>query len=73
MRKILFLLLIIPTLVFSQKKDYTSYDKAVSYFNKGEIEKAKSEKGDPDIVYELKSDLMDLEKELAEAKKQHKD
>ena len=41
MRKILFLLLIIPTLVFSQKKDYNSYDKAVSYFNKGEIEKAK--------------------------------
>ena len=41
MRKILFLLLIIPTLVFSQKKDYTSYDKAVSYFNKGEVEKAK--------------------------------
>ena len=40
---------------------------------KAEIEKAKSEKGDPDIVYELKSDLMDLEKELAEAKKQHKD
>jgi outer membrane protein OmpA-like peptidoglycan-associated protein len=41
MRKILFLLLIIPTLVFSQKKDYNSYDKAVSYFNKGEVEKAK--------------------------------
>ena len=34
-------MLIIPTLVFSQKKDYNSYDKAVSYFNKGEIEKAK--------------------------------
>jgi tetratricopeptide (TPR) repeat protein len=41
MQKILFLLLIIPTLVFSQKKDYKSYDKAVSYFNKGEVEKAK--------------------------------
>jgi len=41
MRKILFLSLIIPTLVFSQKKDYNSYDKAVSYFNKGEVEKAK--------------------------------
>ena len=41
MQKILFILLIIPTLVFSQKKDYNSYDKAVSYFNKGEIEKAK--------------------------------
>ena len=40
---------------------------------KAEIEKAKSEEGDPDIVYELKSDLMDLEKELAQAKKQHKD
>ena len=38
---------------------------------KAEIEKAKSEKGDPDIVYELKSDLMDLEKELAQAKKAH--
>ena len=40
---------------------------------KAEIEKAKSEEGDPDIVYELKSDLMDLEKKLAQAKKQHKD
>ena len=38
---------------------------------KAEIEKAKSEEGDPDIVYELKSDLMDLEKELAQAKKAH--
>jgi len=40
MRKILFLLLIIPTLVFSQKKDYKTYDKAISYFNNGELEKA---------------------------------
>ena len=39
---------------------------------KAAIEKAKAEPGDPDIVYELKSDLMDLQKELAEAKKQHK-
>ena len=38
---------------------------------KAEIEKAKSEEGDPDIVYELKSDLMDLKKELAQAKKAH--
>tara|TARA_R100000231_G_scaffold127314_1_gene98105 strand:+ start:650 stop:1168 length:519 start_codon:yes stop_codon:yes gene_type:complete len=38
---------------------------------KAEIEKAKSEEGDPDIVYELKSDLMDLQKELAKAKKAH--
>ena len=38
---------------------------------KAEIEKAKSEGGDPDIVYELKSDLMDLQKELAQAKKAH--
>ena len=41
MQKILFLLLIIPALVFSQKKDYKTYDKAVSYFNKGDVEKAK--------------------------------
>jgi len=38
---------------------------------KAEIEKAKSEGGDPDIVYELKSDLMDLEKELKTAKEEH--
>ena len=38
---------------------------------KAEIEKAKSEGGDPDIVYELKSDLMDLQKELEQAKKAH--
>ena len=47
--------------------------KAKIQAKKAEIEKAKSEEGDPDIVYELKSDLMDLEKELAQAKKQHKD
>ena len=40
---------------------------------KEEIKKAKAEGGDPDIVFELQSDLMDLEKELTEAKKQHKD
>lgn len=41
MRKILFLLLLVSTLVFSQKKDYKTYDKAISYFNAGEVEKAK--------------------------------
>ena len=41
MRKILFLLLLFSTLVFSQKKDYKTYDKAISYFNAGEVEKAK--------------------------------
>ena len=38
---------------------------------KEEIKKAKAEGGDPDIVYELQSDLMDLEKELESAKKAH--
>ena len=40
---------------------------------KEEIKKAKAEGGDPDIVYELQSDLMDLEKELEAAKKQHEE
>lgn len=39
---------------------------------KEEIKKAKAEGGDPDIVYELQSDLMDLEKELDAAKEEHK-
>tara|TARA_Y100000766_G_C18884739_1_gene595245 strand:+ start:746 stop:1417 length:672 start_codon:yes stop_codon:yes gene_type:complete len=38
---------------------------------KEEIKKAKAEGGDPDIVFELKSDLMDLEKELKTAKEAH--
>ena len=38
---------------------------------KAEIEKAKAKGGDPDIVYELQSDLMDLEKELKTAKEAH--
>ena len=40
---------------------------------KEEIKKAKAEGGDPDIVYELQSDLMDLEKKLESAKKQHEE
>ncbi len=38
---------------------------------KEEIKKAKAEGGDPDIVFELQSDLMDLEKELKTAKEAH--
>ena len=31
MRKLILLFILIPTLVFSQKKDYKTYDKAVKY------------------------------------------
>ena len=41
MRQLILLFILIPTLVFSQKKDYKTYDKAVKYFNKGKNEKAK--------------------------------
>ena len=41
MKKIFFILLILPIFTFSQKKDYKSYDKAVIFFNNGETEKAK--------------------------------
>ena len=41
MKKIFFILLILPIFTFSQKKDYKTYDKAVIFFNNGEIEKAK--------------------------------
>jgi len=41
MKKIFFILLILPIFTFSQKKDYKTYDKAVILFNNGEIEKAK--------------------------------
>ena len=41
MRQLIFLFILIPTLVFSQKKDYKTYDKAVKYFNEGKNEKAK--------------------------------
>ena len=33
--------MIVPIFTFSQKKDYKTYDKAVTLFNNGEIEKAK--------------------------------
>ena len=41
MKKIFLILLIVPIFTFSQKKDYKTYDKAVTFFNNGEIEKAK--------------------------------
>ena len=41
MKNLLIILFFIPVVVFSQKKDYRSYDKAVSYFRDGEVEKAK--------------------------------
>ena len=41
MKKIFFILLILPIFTFSQKKDYKSYDKAVIFFNNGETENAK--------------------------------
>jgi len=41
MKKIFFILLILPIFTFSQNKDYKTYDKAVILFNNGEIEKAK--------------------------------
>ena len=41
MSKLILLFILIPTLVFSQKKDYKTYDKAVKYFNEGKNEKAK--------------------------------
>lgn len=41
MKKIFLIILFFPTFAFAQKKDYKTYDKAISYFNNGEIEKAK--------------------------------
>ena len=41
MKKIFLIILFFPVFAFSQKKDYKTYDKAISYFNNGEIEKAK--------------------------------
>jgi len=40
-KKIFLIILFFPVFAFSQKKDYKTYDKAISYFNNGEIEKAK--------------------------------
>ena len=40
MRIIVFTLLLLPILSFSQKKDYKSFDKAVKYNNRGEIQKS---------------------------------
>ncbi|MEE2700008.1 MAG: OmpA family protein [Bacteroidota bacterium] len=42
MRKCFLILLFLPAIIFAQKKDYKTYDKAVYYFNNGEIEKAKN-------------------------------
>ena len=41
MKKIFLIILFFPSFAFAQKKDYKTYDKAISYFNNGEIEKAK--------------------------------
>ena len=41
MKKLIYLILLIPFFTFSQKKDYKSYDKAVYYMNNHEIKKAK--------------------------------
>ena len=41
MKKIFLIILFFPAFTFAQKKDYKTYDKAISYFNNGEIEKAK--------------------------------
>tara|TARA_B100000959_G_scaffold282088_1_gene347709 strand:- start:1850 stop:3472 length:1623 start_codon:yes stop_codon:yes gene_type:complete len=40
-KKIFLIILFFPSFAFAQKKDYKTYDKAISYFNNGEIEKAK--------------------------------
>ena len=41
MKQLIFLFIFIPTIVFSQKKDYKTYDKAIRFFNEGNNEKAK--------------------------------
>ena len=41
MKQLILLFILIPTLVFSQKISYKTYDKAVKYFNEGKNEKAK--------------------------------
>ena len=41
MKRFILLLFLIPILVFSQEKDYKTYDKAVKSFNAGNNEKAK--------------------------------
>ena len=41
MKRFILFLILIPTLVSSQEKDYKTYDKAVKSFNAGNNEKAK--------------------------------
>ena len=41
MRIFILILFLLPTITFAQKNDYKTYDKAVKYYNEGNIEKAK--------------------------------
>tara|TARA_B110000003_G_C16644600_1_gene531519 strand:- start:1575 stop:3212 length:1638 start_codon:yes stop_codon:yes gene_type:complete len=41
MRILLLILFLLPAISFAQTKDYKNYDKAVVYFHKGKVEKAK--------------------------------
>jgi len=41
MRILLLILFLLPAISFAQKKDYKNYDKAVTYFHEGKVEKAK--------------------------------
>ena len=41
MRTLVLILFLLPAISFAQKKDYKNYDKAVAYFHKGKVEKAK--------------------------------
>ena len=41
MRIFILILFLLPTISFAQKNDYKTYDKAVKYYNEGNIEKAK--------------------------------
>ena len=41
MMRIVFTLLLLPILSFSQKKDYKSFDKAIKYNNRGDTKSIK--------------------------------
>ena len=41
MRTLVLILFLLPAISFAQKKDYKNYDKAVTYFHEGKVEKAK--------------------------------
>ena len=78
MRKFLFIVFFIPLLLFAQKKDYKTYDKAVAHFKSGVNEKAKNliakcikKNADWEKPYQLLGKIYEAEGNIEQAVEQY--